>query len=419
MGSRRIESVAIAGDGPAGTALATLLARAGLRVALYSRGRSDSLLVGESLVPTVIPILRELGVEEEVRGYSAFKPGATFVMDDDVSVEISFERACVKAPPYAYNVPRNLFDATLLAACEKSGARIVRGAARLERSAGDESGPGVHLSEESLGAAGSVFDAHPDLVVDASGRARIVARLLDLPERGQDRRDMALFAHWSGVPIDREGHVHSDRLGRGWCWRIPLPGRVSLGIVVDPAILRALGDTAEDQYDAFLRSEPHLTRLTAEGQRLTPVVKFNNYQLTSLRGVGPGWALVGDAFGFIDPVFSSGVFLALDGARNLARAILAGTPAALRRYERRQARHIEAWRSAITTFYDGRFVALFRSGEEAAQSGIGRVLAPHISKHVARVFTGEGTTSGYSRWLLGFASRHALGDYDPDQYRIN
>jgi len=378
-------------------------------------------VVGESLVPAVVPILRMLGVEDEVRAYSVYKPGATFVVDREFTIQISFDEVCSRIPKYAYNVPRDRFDATLRAACERSGARIIEASAQVERvpgSPGEPGDPRVRLGPEALAAASECLGGPPDLVVDASGRSRLMARLLGLPSYGQDRRDMALFAHCADVVLEHPGHVHSDRLEHGWCWRIPLPGRVSLGIVADPAVFRSLGEKPEEQYDAFLRTDPHLKRMFEGGRRLTPVVRYSNYQLTTLRGVGDGWALVGDAFGFIDPVFSSGLFLAMDGARTLAHAIRAGTPAALRRYERRHLRHIEAWRRAIGYFYDGRFFALFRIREEAKRRALGRLVDRHASKHVASIFTGESTTGWYSRWVTEFLMTHTLGDLDLGPFRI-
>jgi choline dehydrogenase-like flavoprotein len=111
MTASRIRSVAVIGDGPAGTTLASYLARAGVRVALFARGRPP-LVVGESLVPAVIPFLRELGVEDEVRSYAVHKPGATFVVRDGDALAIRFDETCTKIPGYAYNVPRDRFDAT-------------------------------------------------------------------------------------------------------------------------------------------------------------------------------------------------------------------------------------------------------------------------------------------------------------------
>ncbi len=422
MRNTRGRSIAVIGAGPAGTTLATLLARAGFRVAVFSRARASSLVVGESLVPAVIPILRMLGVEDEVCAYGVYKPGATFVVDREFTIQISFDEVCSRIPRYAYNVPRDRFDATLRAACERSGARIIEASAQVERvpgSSGEPAGPRVRLGSEALAAASECLGGPPDWIVDASGRSRLLARLLELPSYGQDRRDMALFAHCEGVVLDHPGHVHSDRLEHGWCWRIPLPGRVSLGIVAEPAVFRSLAEKPEEQYDAYLRTDPHLKRMFENGRRLTPVVRYGNYQLTTLRGVGNGWALAGDAFGFIDPVFSSGLFLAMEGGRILAEAIRAGTPAALRRYQRRHLRHIEAWRRAIGYFYDGRFFALFRVRNEAKQRALGRLVDRHAAHRVASIFTGEATTGWYSRWVTEFLMTHALGDQDLDLIRIN
>ena len=421
MRDRRGARVAVIGAGPAGATLAILLARAGFRVAVFARERSSALVVGESLVPAVVPILRMLGVEDEVRAYSVHKPGATFVVDREFAIQISFDEVCSRIPGYAYNVPRDRFDATLRAACERSGARILEASAQVERvaeSGGAPGGPRVALGPAALAAASECLGGPPDLIVDASGRSRLLARLLELPSYGQERRDTALFAHCEGVVLDHPGHVHSDRLEHGWCWRIPLPGRVSLGIVADPAVFRSLGERPEEQYDAFLRTDPHLKRMFEGARRLTPVVRYGNYQLTTLRGVGDGWALAGDAFGFIDPVFSSGLFLAMDGARVLADAIRAGTPAAMLRYQHHHLRHIEAWRRAIGYFYDGRFFALFRVREEAKARRFGRLVNWHASKHVASIFTGEATAGWYSSWVTGFLMKHALGDQDLGPLRI-
>ncbi len=373
------------------------------------------------MVPAVVPILRLLGIEEEVRDYSVFKPGASFFVDRDYTIEIDFAEACVRIPPYAYNVPRERFDATLRALCERSGARIIELNANVERVPGSERsrvGTRVQLPTESLEAAVACLGGPPDLLVDASGRSRLFARRLGLPQYGQDRRDAALFAHCSDVVIDRAGHVHSDRIEHGWCWRIPLPGRVSVGIVVKPELLQSLGAQPEEQFDRLLRTDPHMKRLTEASRRLTPVMRYGNYQLTTQRGVGEGWALVGDAFGFVDPVFSSGLFLAMDGACRLAAAVQAGSAAALRRYERHQLRHIEAWRKAVGYFYDGRFFALFRSHARVSEQRLGRRVSRLLWQQLAGVFTGEATARPYNRWLLDFMVAHALSGQDPRELRI-
>lgn len=419
MASNRFDRIAIIGDGPAATTLATLLARRGMRVGLFSRGERQSPLIGESTVPALIPILQQLGVEDEVRAYSVFKPGATFTVSRDESLDIDFDQVHGRVPGYAYNVPRDRFDATLLDACLASGAELFRTPGRIEAEAG-QSGPttGVRLTDACLDETNGFFAGQPDFIVDASGRNRAIPKRLDLPTRTGARRDHALFAHCDAVPIDREGYIHTDRLEHGWCWRIPLPDRVSLGIVVDPSRLRELADRPEQQYDTLLREDPELARIAGHAKRVSGVLRFSNYQLSTQVGVGPGWALVGDCLGFVDPVFSSGLFLAMDGAVKLADAIAAGTDAALRRYDHDQRRHIAAWQTVVDYFYDGRFYAMLRLRAQPHDGWIGRLLSPHLGRHLPRVFTGESTAGRYDQRLLKLVMDYSLGVLeDPDWAR--
>jgi len=417
----RIQSVAVIGDGPAGSTIAALLAKRGVRVGLFSRGRPKPPLIGESTVPALIPILRELGIEEEVASYSVFKPGATFTLQSGERLEIDFDEVRGRAPGYAYNVPRDRFDASLLDLCAKNGTQIFDAPAKLERVPESRPGAGrsrVQLSPGSLADTDGFFTTPPDFIVDATGRTRLIPRILDLGEREGDRRDTALFAHCTGVRIDSQGHVHTDRLERGWSWRIPLGDRVSVGIVVEPAVLREFGDRPEEQFDAIRQSDPQLAKTAGAAKRITPVLKFTNYQLAAKRGIGPGWALVGDSLGFIDPVFSSGVFLAMDGASKLANALLSGSARALERYDRHQRRHIEAWRQAVDYFYDGRFYAMLRLRNQSHDNWIGRIVSPHASIHLPRVFTGESTANFYDRTLLAAMMNFGLGALeDPDWAR--
>src|SRR5215470_19347463 len=129
--------VAIIGAGPSGAALAILLNRQGADVTLFDDGRRPPLLVGESLIPSVVPILRKLGVEEDTAGFSQRKPGATFVWSQADQVRVTFDRFAPAVFPYAYNIPRPHFDEALLARAVKAGARHVPVKARLERADAD------------------------------------------------------------------------------------------------------------------------------------------------------------------------------------------------------------------------------------------------------------------------------------------
>ena len=414
--ARSVSSVAIVGAGPAGSALATYLGRAGMKVTLFGRTTRQPLVVGESLVPATVPFLRDLGIEDEVRSYSTFKPGATFVFNDGQPLSLLFAEVRGARTTYSYNVPRDRLDDSISRVAARSGAKVVEATARLERVPGTDR---VRLSRESLAATDGALEGQPDLIVDASGRVRLLPNLLDIPFDAGSRHDTALFAHCEGVDQVAEGHVHTDFLERGWSWRIPLPGRMSVGLVIDADYIKTFGDSIDEQFDNYLTHDPLIKLWGDHPRRLTRVLKYTNYQLVSRRGVGDGWVLAGDTFGFVDPVFSSGLLLSFDSARELARAILAGgSPRRLRRYEAHVSHHIRSWQRVIDHFYNGRLFTLLRVGEAMQERFLGRLMDPHFRKHLPRVFTGEASTGRYSVGLMDFMCRHALLDNDPDLLRV-
>jgi flavin-dependent dehydrogenase len=413
MARTEVGSVAVIGGGPVGSALATYLVRAGRRVVMFQRGKRPPILVGESLVPAIIPFLRKLGVEDEVKGYSTYKPGATFTFTPETRRTFCFAEVRGCQTTYAYNVPRADFDATLQRRAVESGVQLALCGAELEK---DRVPDRVRLSEATLAAAG--LDAQPGFIVDASGRTRLLARFLGIRSVAGPRRDTALHAHMEGVPLFIEGNIHSDRIERGWSWRIPLPGRTSVGLVVPSDHLERFGSSAEEQYDTLLRSDPVTSVWASGAKRITPVVKYNNYQLRSTRGVGPNWATVGDAFGFVDPVFSSGLLIGMQGAEALANAILEGTPQALARYERTILRTLRIWQRVVEYYYDGRLFTLFQVGEYVRQTLLGKLTNRHMESHLPRIFTGEATTSRYNSALLDFMIGNAIGGNDPRLFEV-
>ena len=405
--------IAILGGGPAGAALGTFLARRGLDVVLFHQGKRPPIIVGESLVPAVVPYIRRLGIEDEVAGYSIWKGGATFVFDRDSRLSFRFDEVRKAKTTYSYNVPRDRFDASVLEAARRAGVRVVDHPARL---ALEGDADRVRLSDETREAAG--LSRPPDFIVDAGGRRRILPRLLGIPAVDGDRRDTALHAHFEGIEVEIEGNVHTDRLEHGWLWRIPLPGRVSMGAVVDSQYIRKFGETPEEQLDNFLKHDPVIRDYARPARRVTPVVRYTNYQSRCTRGVGGNWALAGDSFGFVDPVFSTGMLLALQSADWLAEALSRGTPKALARYEKRVLHNLACWQRVIGWYYDGRLLTLFRVGEYVRYRPIGRMLDFHFRKHIPRIFTGENATHPYSLALIRFMVNHGLAGNDPDALRV-
>jgi len=408
-------AIAIVGAGPAGAALACFLARRGRDVVLFAHGKRPPIIVGESLVPAVVPYLQRLGIEQEVAAFSIWKGGASFGFGSDGRMSFRFNEVRKARTTYSYNVPRDRFDALLVDTARRAGVAVVEHPARIER---DGAGDRVRLSDDAREAAGAALREPPALIVDAAGRRRMIPRLLEIPIVDGDRRDTALHAHFEGIEVEIPGNVHTDRLAHGWLWRIPLPGRVSMGVVVNGDYLRKFGNGAEEQFDNFLKDDPVIRDYARPARRVTPVVRYSNYQSRATRGAGANWALVGDAFGFADPVFSSGMLIALQSADWLSDALCEGTPRALARYEKLVTRNLLCWKRVIDWYYDGRLLTLLRLGEYVRHTLAGRLLDFHFRKHMPRVFTGEDATSRYSLGLMKFMVTYALADNDPDALRI-
>jgi flavin-dependent dehydrogenase len=382
----------------------------GRRVAMLHRPRTAPLRVGESLVPAIVVMLRKLGLEEEVAAYSKYKPGACFDFGAEVMFPFVFKDFCGSFPPHAYNVPRIQFEETLLAAAKREGVKIIDTAAGVER-VGDTDR--ARLNRETLDACGDFFTQPPDWIVDATGRARLLPKLLEIPSREGGRKDTALFAHLDNAQVYRDGYVHSSRLDHGWSWRIPLPGRMSLGIVIGAEHLTKFGAAKEERYDNLLKRDSFLSQVARDSRRLTPVMEYTNYQLVSARMVGDGWALVGDTAGFIDPVFSSGLFIGMRSAFALAEAIADGSTAAFNNYEREVTHHLKIWHEIVGYYYDGRLFTSFLVGQKMRGNLLIRLAFPHINKHMGRIFLGAASTSPYSIRLLRLLVHHGLRNEDP------
>ncbi|MBW2245473.1 MAG: NAD(P)/FAD-dependent oxidoreductase [Deltaproteobacteria bacterium] len=414
MARRAITKVAILGGGPSGSAAATYLARAGVNVALFTRGKRPPIIVGESLVPAIVPYLRKLGVEKEVATYSQFKGGATFIFSLEDGMSFKFHEVPSAKTTYSYNVPRDRFDDTLLQAAKKAGAH------QIEHSVGLESDDGEHLrlDDASLEAARPALGGKPDWIIDATGRTRLIARFLDLPTTVGARKDVALHAHLENVPMEIPGNVHTDRLEHGWSWRIPLRDCVSVGLVIGSEFIRKFGQTAEEQFDAYLQADANTREWSKDAKRITPVMRYTNYQLRTERGFGPNWSLVGDAFGFVDPVFSSGMLIGMQGSEALAAALLNGSDRAMEKYQEYVLRNLTVWQRVADYYYNGRLLTMFRVGEYVRHTRIGRMMDFHFRRHMPRIFTGEGTTKRYSMGLVDFMCRHGLAGNDPAELEI-
>lgn len=419
--------VAIVGSGPAGCTLAALLAQRGIRTLVFDDDKRPELLVGESLLPRVIKLMRRLEIEERVKQFSQHKPGVAFISRDGSRLDFFFPQKALKGMPnYAYNIPRPEYDNLLRTRAEELGVTFVKRRAELEKGS---DGREIQLTAECLASVPQLNGQHPKLLVDSTGRARAFARLLGIGSKRGQRNDVAYFAHFENFDVDaaREGQVVITTLSRGWSWRIPLPGRLSVGVVVDKSAAKEHGESPEERLESIISSEAFLKDAGKNRRRVTPVMTYTNYQLISDRGHGPGWVSTGDAFGFVDPMLSPGLFMAMHSADLLDQHVFANGLEILdepKRLERAYAKVFgelldwhESWSELIEYFYDGRMYALHAAGEQLSKQygerALPRLMERHLTTQITRLLSGVATRSRYGRQLLRFSLKHLVWDVEP------
>jgi flavin-dependent dehydrogenase len=410
------QNIVIIGGGIASSTLAILLTRAGRNVHVIDKPVKLDLLVGESLLPAVVPFLQELGVEEEMKEFSMYKPGAAFIMRGGRPLLLDFEQLSGMTSTYSYNIPRPRFDEMLKNKAVREGVAITNGRVRVSTDSDR-----VVLDQETLETCGLTHQ--PDLVIDCSGRAQVLRHALGLGGKAGNRHDTCLFAHYRDVNlgVDTPGYVVITSMEVGWCWRIPLKDRMSVGVIVDTERLKTYGATPEERLDAILREDPIMSEATRGAERITQVKVFNNYQWVTERFFGENWVMAGDSAGFVDPALSSGVLLALHGASSLARALTGnekGQREAMARWERKYRKHILAWQELVDYFYDGRLFAMIMQGHDYESIHWLGIVNRHIARNFQGVVMGARTISPYSQRLVRFLINKAIVKYQPAEWAV-
>lgn len=419
--------VGIVGAGPAGATLACLLARGGVDAVFFDDGRRPDMVVGESLIPRLVTVFRNLGIEDQVAELGTYKPGVTWVFDEKDALQLSFTAMRGVLPTYAYNIPRRPFDDLVHDTAVKAGARFIPCAVKLEVGSTDSGEKVPRLSAETLALVPDWNGQQPDLLVDASGRRRLFAKLLGIRAKLGDRSDVSHFAHYENctMPVPA-GQTVITRLKHGWSWRIPLRNdTLSVGVVFNKEHAKQYGDNAEAQLEAVIDRNKPLADACSERKRVTPVTTYANYQLISEQGHGDGWVSVGDSFGFVDPMLSPGLAMAMVSAEELAKIILTTNP---QRWQPAFEKYLDwfrdmlvAWQKLVDMFYDGRIFALFRTGNDISAMFPGAVsdmIQRHFEKNIAGMAGGGLTNHPYSRRLLQFMGRYGIYGHQPENYAV-
>jgi len=304
----------IIGGGPGGSTTANLLAQGGLRVLVVEKETFPRFHIGESLLPRSLPILKTLGVDVEGPAFR-YKGGAEFY-DEATSEYARFPFAQAlpgsTVPGFAYQVERAAFDTALLERAEAAGAVVHQGERVLQVET-DARGVSVRTDRETYSAR---------YCVDASGQDAFFARRDRTTEPFGEFGRAAVFTHFEGLSDDglslfaEDGSIKVLLRPDGWCWLIPLSqGRLSVGIVT-----RA-GKVTPELVDQAIASSP-LTQRAIEGARRLETRIIRNFSYKNTRPSGLRYACIGDAACFLDPVFSSGVALAMTGGEALADMLL-------------------------------------------------------------------------------------------------
>jgi len=388
----------VIGGGPAGATVGTLLADRGHRVLILERATFPRHHIGESLMPQTYWTFKRLGMLEKLAA-SDFptKQSVQFVSASGKdSQPFYFTDRDPAEWSVTWQVRRDTFDRMMLDNAREHGAEVVHGANATEVLFDGGRAVGVRATVD-----GTSRKIGAEVVVDATGMAALLSRQLDIRRPDPQLKNAAIYAYYEGAQRD-EGRnagativIHTpDR--KGWFWFIPLPDdTVSVGVVAPPSYLCAgRGDDPLATLDEEIAGCPGIGRRLEGARRVSGAYVTSDFSYRANRVAGDGWVLVGDAFGFLDPVYSSGVFLALTSGEFAADAIHEAlsardvSGARLGAFGPKLASGMHLIKQLVCAFYDERFsFAKFTRTHPEFQDHIVRLLIGDVfNDEVGRVF---------------------------------
>ncbi len=397
--------VIVVGGGPAGSTAASWLARAGLRVMLFERDRFPRFHIGESLLASVNDVLGAIGADGLVQqaGFPE-KWGATFMSADGrIERYADFSIAPGVPRPQTWQVPRAHFDDLLLRHALRSGADVREGHRVIDIDVGDDQVTALVQDTESGDGVRRTIRARA--VIDASGRASILARKFNLRVDEPRLANVAVFSHYSGVPRQHGRRAGDIRIvardDLGWFWLIPISDDLmSVGVVLPVHAARAFRALPHETWlESAITETPVVAGLLADAHRAWPVRVEKDFSYASRAYAGARWFLAGDAGSFLDPVFSTGVAIALESGLEAAQAAAHAVESSkwtgrhVTRYSRRQWQRYRSFRRFVLGFYTPAFRDLFFSNDPP----------PRIFRSVVAVFAGYWRPSLVTRgWVSLF-----------------
>jgi flavin-dependent dehydrogenase len=362
--------VIVIGGGPSGSTVASRLVQRGRRVLLLEKEHFPRFHIGESLLPCSMPLLEELGVMPALLEHGFLvKYAAEFVTGDgSVTRRYAFADGLIPGAPSAFEVDRAEFDHLLLKNARRLGVDVREGATVTRFELAREHAE-VTVRDDS----GAESRHSAQLLIDATGQSSLLAGKLDMRQMDQELKNFAIFSHFEGAERHQgkqEGDISVVLVPGGWWWVIPLAGgRTSVGQVGPASMLR--GKKPDESYfHEQIAATPYLARRLGNATRVAPVRTISDYSYASKRLAGDRFVLVGDAGAFLDPVFSTGVYLGMVGAFRAAEAVDAALTAG--RFSRREflayeawvKKQVEAYKKFVKGFYKPEFVEVLMAPSE-------------------------------------------------------
>ena len=357
-----MRDVIVIGGGPAGSTAATLLARQGLTVTLLERERFPRFQIGESLLPYNNDLFARLGVTDDLVAGDYHPKYGAFFLTGDGSVSFRFRFDLRLNDPYrrSFQVKRAEFDHLLLKNAEKHGVDV-----RQETPV-----TSIDLSDPGKAVVNGNLEAR--FVVDASGHGGAIGNRLGARKDVASLKKIAIFAHYKNVPRPEgkdAGNTVIAVLQNAWFWLIPVTADVmSVGLVVDRDHVLSCGLEPQALLERTIAATPWVAEQMKDAERISQIHARKDFSFRMDSLVGSNYALVGDAAGFLDPIFSTGVFMAMKSADLAAGAVVeklrTGSTRALKHYEREMQRGLDQYLQFIERFYDRDFLEVFLQPSE-------------------------------------------------------
>jgi flavin-dependent dehydrogenase len=357
-----MRDVIVIGGGPAGTTAATLLAQQGLSVTLLERERFPRFQVGESLLPYNNDLFARLGVTDDLATGDYFpKYGAYFVTGDGAhGYRFRFDQRLEDPYRKSFQVRRSEFDHLLLRNAGKHGVDV-----RQETPV-----TSIDLSDPEKAVVNGDLEAR--FVLDASGHGSVIGNRIAGREDVASLKKIAFFAHYTNVPRDSgkdAGNTVIVVLRDSWLWMIPITKEImSVGLVVDRDHFLRCGLEPEALLERTIAGAPWVAERMKHASRASQIYARKDFSFRMKQLVAGNFALIGDAAGFLDPIFSTGVFMAMKSADLATTAVLerlrTGSMKALRAYESEMQRGLDEYLRFIEHFYDRDFMEVFLQPSE-------------------------------------------------------